>query len=118
MAMDKQAQNQKKRAELEAKKAEGVLSFLEGLIPVIGQGAFHQLKTDIDAAFGGTASESLQDGIRVELETNKLYLDSSKNFLLRYGAGYLNLRDELKSYYGAPVRKFHKRMFEIQLPQS
>lgn len=113
-ALDRQKKQQKTRQELEQKKTGGVFAFLDGLISVVGQGAIEQLKAEIGLVINQQAPETLQESIRVEEQI--LYLDSSKNFLLRYGAGHMNLREELKSYYGTPVRKFHKRMFEIKLP--
>ena len=114
-ALDRQKEQQDTRKELERKKTQGVFSFLEGLTSFVGQGAIEQLKADIESVIDHKATDYVQDCIRVEEQT--LYLDSSKSFLLRYGAGHMNLREELKSYYGNPVKKFHKRMFEIRLPQ-
>lgn len=113
-ALNQQKEQQKTRQVLEQKKTEGVFAFLDGLTSLVGKGAIEQLKAEIQLVITQKATDVLQDSIRVE-EQN-LYLDSSKTFLLRYGAGHMNLREELKAYYGNPVKKFHKRMFEIKLP--
>lgn len=71
------------------------------------------LKNDITSVAGGGGSEELRDHIRVEDGT--LFLDSSKNFLIRYGNYGPNLRKKLIELYGTPVKRFQKRMIRIKL---
>lgn len=71
------------------------------------------LRQDIAEVYSGGGSEELRSHIR--FEKNNLYLDSSKNFLIRYGNFGPNLRKKLTGLYHNPIKKFQKRMFKIQL---
>lgn len=68
---------------------------------------------DVKSVMGGGGSEELREHIR--LDDGTLYIDGSKNFLLRYGNYAPQLRKLLRDIYGEPLRKFGKRMFTIKI---
>lgn len=72
-------------------------------------------KSDImEIMGGGGTGKEFEKHIR--LDGNKLYIDGSKSFLLRYGPHTVDkLRNILKDYYGEPVRRYHMRMIEVSI---
>lgn len=71
------------------------------------------LQQDIAEVVAGGGDEEVRQHIRVEKDT--LFLDSSKNFLIRYGNYGPNLRKKLIELYGAPIKRFQKRMIRIKI---
>lgn len=103
------------RKKLDLLKADGLLKFIGGV-----EKEHHLnlslLKGDIKDAINGGSERMLSGHIR--MDGGFLYLDSSKSFLLRYGAGGSKVRECLKEFYGEPVKKFHIRMFKIPMAQK
>lgn len=71
------------------------------------------LRKDILDVLNGGGSEELRTHIRVESAEGKLYLNASKNFLMRYGSYSPDLRKRLVELYGTPIRKYQQRMIAI-----
>ena len=71
------------------------------------------LKNDIATVTAGGGSDELRNHIRVS--DGVLYIDSSKNFLIRYGNYAPSLRKKLIDLYGTPIKRFQKRMLRIKL---
>ena len=71
------------------------------------------LKNDIATVTAGGGSDELRNHIRVS--DGALYIDSSKNFLIRYGNYAPSLRKKLIDLYGTPMKRFQKRMLRIKL---
>lgn len=74
------------------------------------------LRSDILEVLGGGGSEALRTHIRKDSEN--LYINSSKGFLIRYGNYSNDLRNKLKGVYGEPMRKYKQRMFTIPIPKQ
>ena len=108
--MDLEEEQRAGRTKLSALKTDGFLKFLDGLAKDQHLN-LTLLKTDVAEASGGKPNPLLTD--HLILKDGNLYLDASKSFLLRYGQASTKVRDALKDFYGAPQKKFHKRMFVI-----
>lgn len=100
------------RKQLDILKTDGLMKFIEG-VEKQEHLNLSLLKNDITDCIGGAAKKELQEHIKTD--NGKLYLDSSKSFLLRYGVNGNRIRECFKTFYGEPVKKFHKRMFAITI---
>lgn len=98
------------RKKLDVLKAEGLDKFIS---EIESQDHINLtlLKKDIMDAANGAASEELSKHIKQR--DGILYIDSSKSFLLRYGAAAPRIRARFKEFYGEPQKKFQMRMFAI-----
>lgn len=109
---DLNEQQKKGRALLDALKADSLIKLIEGL-----EKQHHLnlkiLKDDVTEIMGGGTNSEL--GEHIKLSDKCLYINASKSFLLRYGVAGTKIRECLKEFYGEPVKKFHKRMFEIPI---
>ena len=103
------------RRKLDVLKSDGLFEFLDGLAKQEGINV-EVLKNDIRDCLGGATGRPISPFIR--MDGGKLYIDSSKSFLLRYGIAGTKIREALKEFYGEPVKKFHKRMFQIEMAEK
>lgn len=116
----KDSNNDLKRQELSSRQTINALR-ASGLVKVLQEIAEQEkwnldpLITDVQEVISGGGNEQLSKHIR--RTDNILYLDSSKAFLLRYGAHSVLLRNRLKDLFNEPEKKYHKRMFIIKLEE-
>lgn len=103
-------EQQEGRKKLDALKTDGFLKFVEGFEKEQHVN-LSLLKKDVMEATAGKGDKLLKEHIL--LRDGKLYIDSSKSFLLRYGQAAPKIREALASFYGKPEKKFHRRMFTI-----
>lgn len=108
--LDLDETRQEGRKRLDALKTDGFLKFVEGI-----EKEHHinlsLLKQDVLETTAGKGDKRI--GEHIILRDGKLYIDSSKSFLLRYGQAAHKIREALASFYGKPEKKFHRRMFII-----
>ena len=109
---DLEAKQTEGRRKLDVLKTDGLMQFLAGLEKEHSLN-LTMLKNDITDCMGGAAKKELLEHIK--FEGGKLYINSSKSFLLRYGTAGAHIRKALKEFYGEPVKKFHKRMFALEM---
>ena len=100
------------RKKLDVLKADGFVQFLSGLEKMHHLN-LDVLKQDVLLVLSGGEQDALSEHIK--RANGKLFLDASKSFLLRYGGQSALLRKEIAAHYGDPVKKCHKRMFEIPM---
>lgn len=103
------------RQVLEGVKANGFIEFAKKAQEQTGMD-MSKLIEDAEYAAGGNPKEGTEGHMRIE--GNVFYIDGSKSFLMRYGKASATIRKLLQEHYGPANRKFHMRMFGIQLGQT